>query len=194
MAKRGPQSKEAKLAVRHNAVKHGIMSITPVIPGIETEEDWEGHVQGMIDSYEPANHHETVLIERMALLLWRMNRISRYEHESIISTRHEYVENLAEIEAEMEKEKRSAKGRVRSMIDLISDDDTKSRFRRYVLPYDFNIATILRYESHLHRQYIQTKRELEASQAQRKGREAPLARLDISGDFPADGLSRQAEA
>ena len=41
---------------------------------------------------------------------------------------------------------------------------------------------IIRYEGHLHRQLIQTIRELEATQARRKGdRPSPLTRLDVSG-------------
>jgi hypothetical protein len=39
----------------------------------------------------------------------------------------------------------------------------------------------MRYEAHLHRQYIQTLHELEALQARRRGERTPLARLDITG-------------
>jgi hypothetical protein len=39
----------------------------------------------------------------------------------------------------------------------------------------------MRYEAHLHRQYIQTLHELEAIQIRRKGGTSPLARLDIIG-------------
>lgn len=187
MGKRGPRSREGKLAVRHNAVKHGIMSTTPVIPVIESEEDWERHLQGMIDSYEPANHHETVLCERLALLTWRLDRVARYEHESIIDTRRSNIAGLIEIEELIEKEKRSPKGRIQRVIDEVADDETKARMRKILLPWDFTMNTILRYEGHLHRQYIQTKRELEAMQAERKGRDAPIARLDVSGDAAEDG-------
>ena len=38
-----------------------------------------------------------------------------------------------------------------------------------------------RYESHLHRKYIQTIHELEAMQGRRQGSKTPLARLDILG-------------
>ena len=41
---------------------------------------------------------------------------------------------------------------------------------------------IIRYEGHLHRQLIQTIRELEATQARRKGdRPSALTRFDVSG-------------
>jgi hypothetical protein len=39
----------------------------------------------------------------------------------------------------------------------------------------------MRYEAHLFRQCIQALRELEAMQARRRGRAAPLARIDITG-------------
>jgi hypothetical protein len=38
----------------------------------------------------------------------------------------------------------------------------------------------MRYETHLHRLYIQTLHELEAIQARRHGERTPLARLDIT--------------
>ena len=49
-----------------------------------------------------------------------------------------------------------------------------------MLPDDHTLAKIMRYEAHLHRQYIQTLHELEAIQLRRQGGQSPLARLDIS--------------
>ena len=52
---------------------------------------------------------------------------------------------------------------------------------RRILPSKDDLMQIIRYEAHLHRQYIQTLHELEAIQARRRGERVPLARLDISG-------------
>jgi len=43
------------------------------------------------------------------------------------------------------------------------------------------LEKVMRYEGHLHRQLLQTLHELEAMQARRAGRSAPLARLDVQG-------------
>ncbi len=43
------------------------------------------------------------------------------------------------------------------------------------------LEKVMRYEGHLHRQVLQTLHELEAMQARRAGRSAPLARLDVQG-------------
>ena len=43
------------------------------------------------------------------------------------------------------------------------------------------LEKVMRYEGHLHRQLLQTLHELEAMQARRAGRPAPLARLDVQG-------------
>ena len=48
------------------------------------------------------------------------------------------------------------------------------------LPTTDTLTKIMRYEAHLHRQYIQTLHELEALQLRRQGAPSPLARLDIS--------------
>ena len=61
---------------------------------------------------------------------------------------------------------------------------TQEVFDQYVgrrlIPETDTLAKIMRYEAHLHRQYIQTLHELEAIQLRRQGGQSPLARLDIS--------------
>ena len=50
-----------------------------------------------------------------------------------------------------------------------------------LFPNHLIIDNLMRYEAHLHRQYIQTLHEIEALQARRRGERTPLARLDITG-------------
>jgi len=72
-------------------------------------------------------------------------------------------------------------------LGMIKDDTQKldmvaRAVSRRMLPSSDNMERIMRYEGHLHRQFIQTIRELEATQARRKGdRPSPLTRLDVSG-------------
>jgi hypothetical protein len=91
----GPATEEGKEVVRWNAARHGIRSPAPVVPGIEKAEDWEAHGAGVLESLKPEGHLETVLAERVALLSWRLHRVTRYETESIALSQEKLEEELA---------------------------------------------------------------------------------------------------
>ena len=82
MPKGGPATQEGKEVVKWNATQHGIRSPAPVVPAVESKEDWEEHRDGVLDSLSPEGHLELVLAERVALLSWRLHRVIRYETES----------------------------------------------------------------------------------------------------------------
>ena len=94
MAKRGPKTEEGKAVVRLNAVQHGVLSTTPVIPDVEREEDWDAHRAGMVASLAPQGYLEATLAERIALLLWRLQRVARYERDAIASSQERVMEDL----------------------------------------------------------------------------------------------------
>ena len=81
LASTGPKSAEGKAIVSRNAIRHGLLSWKPVIPGFENVEDWESHHERTLESLAPVGYAETMLAERAALLLWRLDRVSRYERE-----------------------------------------------------------------------------------------------------------------
>src|SRR5918993_2693621 len=83
LAKGGPATEEGREVVKWTATRHGIRSPAPVVPGVERNEDWEEHRDGILDSLQPEGHLELVLAERVALLSWRLHRVIRYETESI---------------------------------------------------------------------------------------------------------------
>jgi hypothetical protein len=92
----GPKTEEGKEVVRWNATRHGIRSPAPVVPGVEKRENWEEHRDGVLESLSPEGHLELVLAERVALLSWRLNRVTRYETESIALFQEKVEEDLAE--------------------------------------------------------------------------------------------------
>jgi hypothetical protein len=92
----GPSTQEGKEVVRWNAARHGIRSPAPVVPGIEKAEDWEAHGEGVLESLKPEGHLETVLAERVALLSWRLHRVTRYETESIALYQEKAEDDLAD--------------------------------------------------------------------------------------------------
>jgi hypothetical protein len=93
--KGGPVTQEGKEVVRWNATRHGIRSPAPVIPGVEKAEDWEQHRDGVLESLAPEGHLEFVLAEMVALLSWRLNRVIRYETESIALYQKRVEDDLA---------------------------------------------------------------------------------------------------
>ena len=71
----GPKTPQGKARSSRNPTRFGIHSADPVIPGIENLEEWRVHREGVIASLAPVGSLETKLAERVALLLWRLNRV-----------------------------------------------------------------------------------------------------------------------
>jgi len=95
MTNGGPATQEGKEVVRWNATLHGIRSPAPVVPGVEKKQDWEDHRDGILESLQPEGHLEEVLAERVALLSWRLHRVTRYETEAIALLHEKLEEDLA---------------------------------------------------------------------------------------------------
>jgi hypothetical protein len=72
-----------KSIVRWNATRHGISSPAPVVPGLEKTEEWQEHRDGILDNLSPVGRLEITLAERVAVLSWRLHRVTRYETETI---------------------------------------------------------------------------------------------------------------
>ena len=171
----GPKTAKGKAASSRNAIKHGLRSDAPVIPELESMDDWERHRAGFVSSFEPEGGFETYLAERVASLAWRLNRVLR--HETEMTTHHidEIPDDLSLQAAYGEK-----LGIPRE--ETVTMDKIDVMVSRRLLPAKQQMENIMRYEGHLHRQFMQTLHELEATQARRKGdRPSPLARLDVSG-------------
>jgi hypothetical protein len=62
-----------------NALRHGVYSALPVVSGVEQSEEWATHRAGILKSLAPEWALEEALAERVALCLWRLNRVHRYE-------------------------------------------------------------------------------------------------------------------
>ena len=54
------------------------------------------HREGVLESLSPEGHLETVLAERVALLSWRLNRVIRYETETIALSQEKKEDDLAD--------------------------------------------------------------------------------------------------
>ena len=96
----GPKTEEGKAAVRLNALRHGVTAEAAVIPFVENPEDWEAHREGILESLSPVGHLETILAERVAMLLWRLGRANRYEREIAAIKQEEMEEDLFKYDTE----------------------------------------------------------------------------------------------
>src|SRR5215217_5833086 len=92
----GPNTQEGKEIVRWNATRHGISSPKPVVPGLEKQEDWESHRDGIMDNLSPVGHLEVTLAERVALLSWRLHRVTRYETGAVAIAQETIEDNIHE--------------------------------------------------------------------------------------------------
>jgi hypothetical protein len=63
---------------------------------METRDAWKDHLDGTLASLQPSGHLETVLVERIALILWRMNRVARFEREITAVGQERVADDLVE--------------------------------------------------------------------------------------------------
>ena len=91
----GPNTKAGKAVVKFNPVTHGLRTHAPVIPGLETAEDWQAHRSGILPALAPQGALESELAERVALLLWRLKRVARFETTAVAQTRADAPDEYA---------------------------------------------------------------------------------------------------
>jgi hypothetical protein len=92
--KRGPKTPEGRLAIRLNASTHGILSPEPIVTAYEKPEDWEAHRAAIVDSLAPEGGLEHLLAERVALMSWRLNRVTLYEAERLQEGQEDVLEDV----------------------------------------------------------------------------------------------------
>jgi hypothetical protein len=80
------KSVDGRAVARFNAATHGLTAETPVIPGVERQEDWDAFRTALVECRAPVGALELELAERIASLLWRLRRPARYEREYIAAS------------------------------------------------------------------------------------------------------------
>jgi hypothetical protein len=173
-ARRGPKTKAGRAAVGKNAIIHAIRSERPVLHGMESESEWRAHRDGIVASLAPEGQLEQALAERVALLLWRLNRVVRYEIAVTDAS-------IARARSDMAVADAYAQGTItEGVLPEPSWESVALAKLIRIIPDEGELNLIMRYESHLHRQCIQTLHEIEALQARRHGEQTRLVRLDIN--------------
>ena len=175
MPRHGPSTQAGKAIASRNATKHGIMSPHPVIiEGIETPAGWQRFRDGIVENLAPEGPLEEDLAENIALLRWRLKRVTHYE-TAILN--HQVIQT----ESDLATAEAYGTGTLsRGVLPQIDPMVVAAHQQTRVIPERTSLDKIMRYETHLHRIWLQTLHELEAIQIRRQGGHAPLARLDIS--------------
>lgn len=157
-------------AVTFNAVKHGIFSVSPVIPWFEDEEDWYAFRDSIFESLQPRGGLEEALADRAATLLWRLMRITRFERESVAASLAEVGRDLRLAAAYAREElPKEVTPEIRQRMDSMA--------MRRLLPDEQAVNKIMRYEGRLHRFLLQTLHQLALLQGASDG--SRRARLGI---------------
>jgi len=91
----GPTTPAGKAIASRNAIRHGVLTSIPVVPGLELQEDWDSHRAGVLESLAPEGHLEIVLAERVALQFWRLHRVARYEAMAVATGQETVEEDVA---------------------------------------------------------------------------------------------------
>ncbi len=100
----GPKTPRGKSVVRLNALKHGATAETLIVPFIESAEEWEAHRLGIFESLAPVGALETDLALRIAVMWWRLGRVTRFEREIATITQENFSEGwkLARLQADFD--------------------------------------------------------------------------------------------
>jgi hypothetical protein len=78
----GPKSAQGRATVGANALRHGITSSRPVVPG-EDEDARLRFSVGIRDSFQPDGEFEEECVRTIASCMWRCRRVVRFEIASI---------------------------------------------------------------------------------------------------------------
>jgi len=93
----GPRTARGKAIASRNNTRHGLCSSSPVIPRAEDPDEWEQHRAETIAGLAPATHLQHVLAERIALILWRLGRVTRYERDVTAQSQQRAPDDLDSI-------------------------------------------------------------------------------------------------
>jgi hypothetical protein len=212
----GPKTREGKAKSSKNAIKHGIKSEIPVIPGVESFDEWEDHRDAVVRGLHARGELEIALAERASLLMWRMNRVIRFENETAareIDHASQTLDTLFKlpvlarskteaIHVETAKKhfqvcsERYDKYGARALDDPDIRDDRveigkgiKDIQKRAILPPVDTLQVIVRYEAHLQRALKFTLQELVRVQKLRESIPYEFVDDDLLNDASGDRFS-----
>jgi len=172
-------------AARFNAMKHGFAARSPVIPEVESEQDWKRHHREMRKSFNLEGYFEDLLVRRLATTLWDVDRLTAYQ---VAATMDNIKSSLTWMAI--------GANYLSGTNEFVEPDshEVREREQTTLLPSRDDLELIMRYGNMLHRQWIQILNRLLAMQARRRGEKVPLAMVDFSGPPPNLGPYRSSSS
>ncbi|HVF01557.1 MAG TPA: hypothetical protein VNA27_09530 [Rubrobacteraceae bacterium] len=82
----GPRTPEGKDAVRHNAVKHGLLAEEVLLPE-EDEAAFKDLDERLRNELEPVGELENMLVDLIVAARWRLRRLGRVEADIFVNMR-----------------------------------------------------------------------------------------------------------
>jgi phage antirepressor YoqD-like protein/predicted RNase H-like HicB family nuclease len=79
----GPKTKQRNPLALPSNYKHGILASVPVLPGIESQEEYDKLVLELKTDLRPSGAIETALVEKLANIMWKQKRLQLYEKKHI---------------------------------------------------------------------------------------------------------------
>jgi hypothetical protein len=164
----GPRSVEGKRNSRWNAAKHGILAVDLLAlgPGAEDAKEFEVLADALWSDLAPVGKLEEILVDRIAVCIWRQKRAIRCEAGVILRELYRHQEDVTG-------------ARLRNGVVLFSQGVSD----HLSLPDAINMDRILRYETTIQRQLDRTLDQLERLQRSRKGEHVPApVTVQLSSD------------
>jgi len=156
----GPKTAEGKAIVARNAIKHGSYSEAVPVLG-EDPGDFEVLHDGIGKSLLPVGPLEEALVDRLARLWWRIQRVGRAEREGLRSC--------------LERELR------RCNVERATNSTQLAYFLNMTVGDSHHAERLQRHEAQLERSFFRILHELERLQARRMGQGIiPPLVLDMS--------------
>jgi hypothetical protein len=92
----GPKTREGKEKSSRNAVKHGVFCSPTVLKG-EDQAAFGRLREGLIAEHRPRTPTELFLVDRMALAMWRIDRVNQAEQASH-ENHHDYMRSCVDFD------------------------------------------------------------------------------------------------
>jgi hypothetical protein len=169
-ASTGPRTPEGKDIARLNALKHGFYSCDVVnseLDGPARVEQFNALLDALLEEFQPQSVHERIMIDEVAACCWRIRRLLRYECRESWSDEDDF-RRAARTETPSE-----AMAAIMGVDRQAARQRTARKFRRagldaFVLPSDYDIDKIVRYERLLKRNLYRALYTLERIRAARR--------------------------
>jgi hypothetical protein len=155
----GPRTEAGKDRSRNNAIKHGIFSRDMLQPwglGKEDTKEFGDLWTMLLEDRKPIGVLEEILVERIAVCLWRLKRAVQYEAGTVMLRYRDAKLGL------------KSKGASDSEIESLTPWLLHLR-----LPEGKDLDLLLRYETTVHRQLLSTLSQLERLQRARAEEHVP---------------------